>query len=165
MILSFHSQWTCNIRQSETTWQSNCHWTAVLCNLKFNMRFYCVNVVFLWCIPSSSWPSLASKYLVLPHFVLCLKVLCLLVLHWIVLSHLALLLVRPFTTLSSYCLGLPYLVILYIVLSRFHTLPHSPISFLSSYCFGLLILALFHFVDYFFVLWYFVLFVFWPFTT
>ena len=41
-----------------------------------------------WCIPSSSWPSLASKYLVLPHFVLCLKVLCLLVLHWIVLSHL-----------------------------------------------------------------------------
>ena len=40
------------------------------------------------CIPSSSWPSLASKYLVLPHFVLCLKVLCLLVLHWIALSHL-----------------------------------------------------------------------------
>ena len=40
------------------------------------------------CIPSSSWPSLASKYLVLPHFFLCLKVLCLLVLHWIVLSHL-----------------------------------------------------------------------------
>ena len=42
------------------------------------------------CIPSSSWPSLASKCLVLPHFVLCLKVLCLLVLHWIVLSHLLL---------------------------------------------------------------------------
>ena len=41
-----------------------------------------------WCIPSSSWSSLASKYLVLPHFVLCLKILCLLVLHWIVLSHL-----------------------------------------------------------------------------
>ena len=38
-------------------------------------------------IPSSSWPSLASKYYVLPHFVLCLKVLCLLVLHWIVLSY------------------------------------------------------------------------------
>ena len=64
----------------------------------------------------------------------------------------ALLLVRPFATSSSYCLGLPCLVLLYTVLSRFRTLPHGPISFLSSYCFGLLILALFHFVDYFFVL-------------
>ena len=32
--------------------------------------------LFLGYIPSSSWPSLASKYLVLPTFVLCLKVLC-----------------------------------------------------------------------------------------
>ena len=48
----------------------------------------CKSPKIFWCIPSSSWPSLASKYLVLPHFVLCLKVLCLLVLHWIVLSHL-----------------------------------------------------------------------------
>ena len=64
----------------------------------------------------------------------------------------ALLLVRPFTTSSSYCLGLPCLVLLYIVLSRFCTLHHGNVSFLSSYCFGLLILALFHFVDYFFVL-------------
>ena len=41
----------------------------------------------------------------------------------------ALLLVRSFTTSSSYCLGLPCLVLLYIGLSRFHTLPHGPISF------------------------------------
>ena len=41
----------------------------------------------------------------------------------------ALLLVRPFTTSSSYCLGLPCLVLLYIVLSRFCTLPHGNISF------------------------------------
>ena len=66
-----------------------------------------------------------------------------------VLSHFALLLVRPFTTSSSYCLRLPCLVLLFIVLSRFRTLPHGPISFLSSYCFGILILTHFHFVDYF----------------